>query len=471
MALYEKVEKGRYILLYDQLKPGDTFKNEDGEEEVKQIENAIEVIPHPIVIDGQEHPLYMNIEDVQNRPLFEEIDEIEEDNKLLEQYKMELKENIQENEFEIDFNNKEIYINKLIIKPGEIDFQQLVDRIIEEEERKEGKNENKIKINMNFIETEVLGGLNKIIGLTSVFMGKVFNLYNGTFSNCSDLEEVYLPKTITTIPKCCFYDCHNLTMITGGEYVQVIEDYAFANCQKLLFMNLYRTRYIGEYAFYKCKKLEKIAYVLDFIEYIGKDAFSGTDVFHIVTRRILIYSKRIAIRISRKLRILTVKEEIPSEILIKEMKLPTEEELDIIKKKLNIYYNLKDENPKELRKILYNLRDFSEEYELHREWHHRSYDLHFLNPFGPNYERAIEEWFGFEPHEIEIEGDPTMKRRPIYLIHEESEEDTNSVSTDNSDIDSDDDSDDSDDDDFDDEDLDTDDLDTDDEYFDSDESE
>ena len=57
------------------------------------------------------------------------------------------------------------------------------------------------------------------------------------FANCSNLASVVLPETVTTINARAFYDCDGFTTITIGENVTTIGEYAFAECSNVTTLN------------------------------------------------------------------------------------------------------------------------------------------------------------------------------------------------------------------------------------------
>ncbi len=134
---------------------------------------------------------------------------------------------------------------------------------------------------------------------------------NQAFMSLSNLKEVVLPDSTTTINDMAFYDCNNLTKINIPDSVVSIEknafsgcnsiesinddiqlvnkngvliippsvttigDNAFANCDALTEITIPGTvKTLGDYAFSGCDRLEK-AVISDGVEEIGNGAFSG----------------------------------------------------------------------------------------------------------------------------------------------------------------------------------------------------
>ena len=79
------------------------------------------------------------------------------------------------------------------------------------------------------------------------------SLEYGLFENCSKLESIELPSTITTIDSSVFYGCSSLKSIEIPEGVTSIGNYAFEDCESLKNIEIKGTiTSIGSDAFYKC---------------------------------------------------------------------------------------------------------------------------------------------------------------------------------------------------------------------------
>ena len=61
----------------------------------------------------------------------------------------------------------------------------------------------------------------------------ISRIYNGTFSNCKNLNYIRLPKTLKEIGFKSFDDCKSLSKIHIPSSVKYIEDYAFIGCNNL----------------------------------------------------------------------------------------------------------------------------------------------------------------------------------------------------------------------------------------------
>ena len=114
-------------------------------------------------------------------------------------------------------------------------------------------------------------------GLTSVTIpNSVTTIGNYAFYNCSGLTSVTIPDSVSSIGEYAFYQCHGLTSVTIGNSVKRIGNYAFYYCSSLTgnlnIPNSVTT--IGNYAFYNCSGLTSVT-IPDSVTTIGGSAFSG----------------------------------------------------------------------------------------------------------------------------------------------------------------------------------------------------
>ena len=78
------------------------------------------------------------------------------------------------------------------------------------------------------------------------------------FKNCSEITRVYLPATITSIPKYAFYGCSSLSKINLHNKITNIGEsstysFAFRGCSSLVEVNIpYSLQDVGRGAFYNC---------------------------------------------------------------------------------------------------------------------------------------------------------------------------------------------------------------------------
>ena len=114
-------------------------------------------------------------------------------------------------------------------------------------------------------------------GLTSI--GRVIpggNYAAATFGNCSSLESIQLPSSVTTIGIYAFNGCTALCAIDLSP-VTTIQAYSFLGCTSLQTVKLGNgLTHIGEYAFQDCQ-LENICFP-DSLEKIEMGAFKGNDL-------------------------------------------------------------------------------------------------------------------------------------------------------------------------------------------------
>lgn len=95
------------------------------------------------------------------------------------------------------------------------------------------------------------------------------------FYNCSSLESVELPSTLTSISSNCFDGCSSLTTINIPDNVSSIGSYAFYGCTKLASVHLpFKLTSISECTFYNCSSLGSVT-LPDGIISLGNNAFYG----------------------------------------------------------------------------------------------------------------------------------------------------------------------------------------------------
>ena len=84
------------------------------------------------------------------------------------------------------------------------------------------------------------------------------NLFYGADTIWFDgLEEIDIPETVTTIGNSAFFNCRNLTTVTGMKNVTKIGSNAFYNCSNLVNIKLPENlAEIGAWAFYNCSQLK-----------------------------------------------------------------------------------------------------------------------------------------------------------------------------------------------------------------------
>ena len=100
-------------------------------------------------------------------------------------------------------------------------------------------------------------------------------IYYTTFSGCTGLTSVTLPKSLTSIGGNAFYGCSDLTSITIPDKVTSIGPNAFEDCTGLTSVNIGNsvTR-IGSDAFYNCIGLTSVT-IPNSVTSIGDWAFTG----------------------------------------------------------------------------------------------------------------------------------------------------------------------------------------------------
>lgn len=107
--------------------------------------------------------------------------------------------------------------------------------------------------------------LTRVVGLTS--------LRSSAFYNCSKLQSVFLPNTISAIPYQAFYKCTGLQSVTISGSVNKIGNYSFYDCVALSTVVISDgVKIIDGYAFAGCYNLTNIT-IPNSVETIGYRAF------------------------------------------------------------------------------------------------------------------------------------------------------------------------------------------------------
>ena len=111
------------------------------------------------------------------------------------------------------------------------------------------------------------------------------------FADCSRLEQIEIPATVTSIGRCAFgqndngYEAPKFTDFYIKDNVTIIKDYAFSNCQNLTnitFGRYPRLETISSNAFQSCMSMEKLD-IPNTVKTIGNGVFwfSGIKTLHI----------------------------------------------------------------------------------------------------------------------------------------------------------------------------------------------
>ena len=116
-------------------------------------------------------------------------------------------------------------------------------------------------------------------GITTIpkylFYGGSYDSYHGYASWFDGLEEIDIPETVTTIGKFAFYNCKNLTTVTGMKNVTKIGDNAFYNCSNLKEIIIPDgVTSIGSNAFQNCTSLASVR-IPDSVTSLGTYIFDG----------------------------------------------------------------------------------------------------------------------------------------------------------------------------------------------------
>lgn len=118
-----------------------------------------------------------------------------------------------------------------------------------------------------------------------------------TVENATLKGEIVIPSEIKgtivhTIGKNCFNHCEEITEVVIPESVTCIEEWAFANCFSLEKVIIPRNvTSIGNFAFNLCNKLVFDELDISNANTIGKAAFNGCKIVHLITKGEFIFSK------------------------------------------------------------------------------------------------------------------------------------------------------------------------------------
>lgn len=102
------------------------------------------------------------------------------------------------------------------------------------------------------------------------------------FCNCTNLEFIIIPGSVTTIRQGTFQYCHALKNIILPHALEKIENHAFSGCQSLHTIDIpNNVEVIEHHAFYECFRLESIS-IPNGVNHIGISAFDGCESLNMV---------------------------------------------------------------------------------------------------------------------------------------------------------------------------------------------
>ncbi|MDO5589640.1 MAG: leucine-rich repeat protein [Lachnospiraceae bacterium] len=118
--------------------------------------------------------------------------------------------------------------------------------------------------------------------LTEVNLPGKLLIQEGAFCDCTSLKKFDFSK-VSSLGRIAFYNCSSLESIEFPETVTVINDSTFQNCSSLTSLNIPGTvKTIGANAFSGCKNLKELK-IEDGVTSIGEYAFTGCENLETVT--------------------------------------------------------------------------------------------------------------------------------------------------------------------------------------------
>ena len=111
--------------------------------------------------------------------------------------------------------------------------------------------------------------------------GEIILISSNCFKECTELYEINLPDTITTLGNYCFDNCTNLSSVTLSENLTSLPNYCFNNCNKLMHITIPNNiRTLGLYCFCYCSNLSSVT-LSENLMGISRYAFAYTNLANI----------------------------------------------------------------------------------------------------------------------------------------------------------------------------------------------
>ncbi len=106
------------------------------------------------------------------------------------------------------------------------------------------------------------------------FVSNPVSYAGNLYVNGELLTELIIPKGISVIAECAFFQCTSLTSVVIPQGVTLIDDYAFQSCKNLKSVQIGSTvAEIGNYSFYNCSKLNSVS-LPDGVAKLGNSVFA-----------------------------------------------------------------------------------------------------------------------------------------------------------------------------------------------------
>lgn len=113
------------------------------------------------------------------------------------------------------------------------------------------------------------------IGLTSLTIKNINNIWTNCFKDCSNLTTFTVLNNVGKIHDGAFRNCLNLNEFVVGGILEIIGKHSFINCTSLTNIEMNSITLIDDNAFYDCNSIQNVTIYSNNVQYIGKHAFEN----------------------------------------------------------------------------------------------------------------------------------------------------------------------------------------------------